>query len=235
LELITRSVDGAFRDAVKFLEQVSFHKGKITADIVRARTSLSDASVVENFFDHIEKKDKNGALAVITTLVDDGKDIKTFLTACLQKLHADFIGGNSEAKDLIRRFTEAYGFMKISPIAELPLEVAVVEYCGEQKIQEKKEEVKIEKNISLGLLTQEKLAEHWLDVIAAIKPYNNSIAGVLRSARPAGVKDGIVTVEAFYQFHKDKLSEVKTKQIIGDVLKKLFGEQIQVEIILGRR
>ena len=41
----------------------------------------------------------------------------------------------------------------------------------------------------------------------------------MRSTRPKEVKDGIVTVEAFYTFHKDKLSESKTKDVLAAVLK----------------
>lgn len=231
LSLVAGSVDGSFRDGVKLLEQVSFHKGKITEEVVRSLTSLTDDSLRAKFFEYLEKKDAKGALALVHGLVSDGKDIKIFLTECLRNAQAELIAGNQNAKELIRRFTEAYGFMKISPIQELPLELAIVEYCGEEKIIAK-EEVK---NISLGLLTLEKLTEHWLDYISALKPYNNSVAGVMRSARPKSVDHGIVTIEAFYPFHKDKLSEGKTKDILVSVLKKLFGETVKVEIVLGKK
>ncbi len=88
---------------------------------------------------------------------------------------------------------------------------------------------------SLGLLTLEKLAEHWKDFIEAMKPYNHSVAGVLRSSRPKAVERGIVTIEAFYPFHQEKLSETKTREMLGDVLKKLFGEKVKVEVTLGKK
>ena len=87
----------------------------------------------------------------------------------------------------------------------------------------------------LGLLTLEKLTEHWRDVIEVMKPFNHSVAGVLRSARPVTVKDGIVTIEAFYKFHQEKLSEAKTREALAEMLKKLFGEKIKVEITLGKK
>ena len=68
-----------------------------------------------------------------------------------------------------------------------------------------------------------------------MKPFNHSVAGVLRSARPKSVARGIVTIEAFYPFHKDKLSESKTKDVLISVLKKLFGEKVKVEIVLGKK
>jgi len=65
--------------------------------------------------------------------------------------------------------------MKISPIAQLPLEVAVVEYCNvviptkpAGRVEETHSQKVIEKDpstslgmTSLGLLTLEKLTEHW--------------------------------------------------------------------------
>jgi DNA polymerase III subunit gamma/tau len=88
---------------------------------------------------------------------------------------------------------------------------------------------------SIGLITLEKLVDHWIDFIAATKPYNHSVAAVLRSSRPKSVEGGIVTIEAFYKFHQEKLAEVKTKQIMADVLKKLFGESVKVDVVLGKK
>ncbi len=254
--VLVSSVDGSFRDAVKLLEQVSFHKGKITGDVVRSLTSLSDESVLDKFFDTLVKKDVSASLAVVSDLVAGGKDIKSFLTECLRRLHTDLLAGHSNARELIRRFTEAYGMMKISPIPQLPLELAIVEFCAADSPEETPlREVRSVNRVvsaapmtpeppttaaapttpSLGLLTFEKLTEHWVDFIGELKPYNHSVAAVLRSARPKSVDRGIVTIEAFYPFHKDKLSESKTKDMLVGVLKKLFGEKVKVEIVLGKK
>lgn len=261
LSLLSGMVDGSFRDAVKLLEQVSFHKGKITVDVVRSLGSLADTTVMHKFLEAVTEKKTDTALASIATLVSDGKDIKTFLTACLVQLETDLVAKRTGiAQDLIHRFVEAYGLMKISPIPQLPLELAVIEFCGsagvsvptkrESALPEEQKPAFPEKNAdprvreddkqippvqSLGLLTQEKLAEHWLDFIAALKPYNHSVSAVLRSARPTNVARGIVTIEAFYPFHKDKLSEPRTRDILVDVLKKLFGEKVKIEIVLGKK
>ena len=243
LALIAGSVDGSFRDAVKLLEQVSFHKGKITGDVVRNLVSASEASTRKTFLTAVKERNKKGALAVIAALVADGKDIKTFLVDCLGQLEEELVAGDAQASQLIRRFTESYGLMKISPIAQLPLELAVVEFCGDSSVapvvsqipQPPQPASPAGGSPQLGLLTLEKLAEHWADFIAELKPHNHSVAGVLRSARPKSVSRGIVTIEAFYPFHKDKLSESKTKDILVAALKKLFGEKVKVEIVLGKK
>lgn len=234
LILLAESVDGSFRDAVKLLEQVSFHKGKITAEVVRNLISLSDESILVKFFGSLAKKDTRISLSIIEDLVEEGKDIKIFLVDCLWRLHTDLIAGAPESKELIHRFTEAYGMMKMSPIAHLPLELAIVEYCGFSSPQTP-QLPRTPQTPLTGLLTLEKLSEHWKDFIEELKPLNHSMAGVLRSARPKSVTSGIVTIEAFYPFHKDKLSESKTKDVLIEVLKKLFGEKVKVEIVLGKK
>ncbi len=269
LHLIAASAEGSFRDAVKLLEQVSFHKGKITAVVVAELLSLSDGKKISEFLQHLAKKDSTEALADIASLVKEGKDIKTFLIGVLSELEKLLIAaaqGKSVTpwvrellSDIIRRFSGAYAEMRTTSIAQLPLELAVVEYCAEKdlrftnydlrikkedpkKIEKQKQEPEVQKieekeedPPSLGMLTLEKLTECWKDFIEAAKPYNHSVAGVLRSSRPKSVEHGIVTIEAFYKFHQEKLSEPKTRDILSQVLKKLFGEKVKVEIVLGKK
>jgi hypothetical protein len=61
------------------------------------------------------------------------------------------------------------------------------------------------------------------------------VAGFLRSARPKAVKNGIVTIEAFYPFHQEKLAEPKVTELLVSLLKKLFGEKVSVKIVLGKK
>ena len=164
----------------------------------------------------------------------------------------------SELTTCISVFTKAWGDMKISPIPSLPALIAVVgctktESVSEEtvvKIHEEKSPI-IEKSKTEakpqpepqepetqaieGNLTTEKLTDCWKDVIEAFKPYNHSIAGVLRSARPKSVEHGVVTIEAFYTFHKEKLSEPKSKDIMVTVFKKLFGEKVRIDVIVGKK
>lgn len=235
--LITHAADGSFRDAAKLLEQVSFHKGKITKEVVQKILSLSDEKLRVEFLSHLVARDAKKALALVESLVTEGRDIKSFMGDIMVDLHAQLITEQppaQETMELVKRLTVAFGELRYTPIPSLPLELVVVEFCGVQP--EQTEPVpEPPKAPSLGLLTLEKLTEHWADFIAALKPYNHSVAGVLRSSRPKGVKDGIVTIEAFYTFHQEKLSDIKTRQMLSEVLKKLFGEKVKVEVTLGKK
>jgi len=257
LSLIAGNVDGSFRDAVKCLEQVSFTKGTVTPEIIRATLSISEEKIRGEFLKSIREKDAKDALHVIIGIIHEGKDIKLFLVECLGDLELYLVNlvqgknpDNWTKADLhliIRKLSVAYAEMKGSAITQLPLELAVVEYCLEKSIRTEIKEVEIPLKEVVntiptttmpsenGMLTLEHLTQHWPDVIAELKPFNHSVAGVMRSTRPKQVANGIVTIEAFYTFHKDKLSELKTREVISTVLKKLFGEVVKVEIILGKK
>lgn len=265
LTRIAQEADGSFRDAVKYLEQLSFHKGVVTVSDVERVLSLSAAGVVGSFLAAVLSKDARSALSHIETMSSAGTDIKSFITQCLRVMEEALVerakGGKPVldadpqiVKAAVRKFAQAYVEMKTTAIPQLPLELAVIELCeaGDEHPQvpkskdvslspeehqpRKKEDLKTqEKGQDSSTLTVEKLADHWPDLIAALKPYNHSVAGVMRSTRPKAVEDGIVVIETYYTFHKDKLSESKTRDILCEVLKKLFGEKVKVEVVLGKK
>jgi DNA polymerase III gamma/tau subunit len=265
IRLIAESVDGSFRDAVKLLEQISFHTGDVSLATVQQILSISTEALRDEFLHKVVARDPKGALAIIASLSNSGQDIKVFTVDCLRTLEKHMVACASGVPtsgwsievltSLIRVFTQAFVDMKGSAIVQLPLELAVVEYCQVPTVQNAQpspslsspvptptfavqpasQAVAAVESAPIGSLSLEKIAEHWADIIAHVKPFNNSIAGVMRSTRPKAVSDGIVVIEAFYTFHKDKLSEPKTKEVLADVLKRLFGEKVKVEVVLGKK
>ncbi len=255
LASIVTNADGSFRDAVKMLEQVSFHKGKISQEVTEEILALSRSWRRDAFLSHLRAKALREALGDIREMSESGVDMKTFLVDCLRTLETQLVSAvqvknpdkqhTAELSNLISRLTRGFTELRSSPIPELPLELAVVEYCNEgageaNNVQEPYNAtppipVEDKPYESLGLLTLEKLTEHWRDFIEELKPFNHSVAAVCRSARPKEIKNGIVVIEAFYKFHQEKLSEVKTREMISVVLKKLFGEKVRVEVVLGKK
>lgn len=250
LDRIVKNADGSFRDGVKMLEHVSFHKGVISEKVTEEMLALSRASGRDAFLAHLGSHAITEALGCIREMSDTGVDFKMFLVDCLRTLETQLletvraknpdIQKTDTLRSLINRLSQAYAELRSCPIPELPLELAVVEHCA-GKIEaddtpQKPGPPVIEKTTEpLGLLTLDKLTEHWHDVIDELKPYNHSVAAVCRSARPKAIRNGIVVIEAFYKFHQEKLSEMKTRDMIGNVLKKLFGEKVKVEVVLGKK
>ncbi|MEK9143619.1 MAG: DNA polymerase III subunit gamma/tau [Patescibacteria group bacterium] len=259
LDTIVKNADGSFRDGVKMLEQVSFHKGLISQKMTEEILALSLTSRRDTFLMHLSLKALKEALGCIQEMSESGVDFKMFLVDCLRTLETQLVqlvqAKNPDIQKtatlvaIIKRLTQAYDELRACPIPELPLELAVVEYCEEKKnvssvipaqagIQDTKNWTPDRvggDSATVGLITLDKLTEHWHDVIDELKPYNHSVAAVCRSARPKAIRNGIVVIEAFYKFHQEKLSEMKTRDMIGNVLKKLFGEKVKVEVVLGKK
>jgi DNA polymerase III subunit gamma/tau len=268
LNEIAQAADGSFRDAVKYLEQISLNGKKITRSLVQEILTLSDDSTLTLFINALSKKDTKKAIDIIGDVEKKGSDIRVFTKDVLKSLEEKLISEIKGTEDTsfpmsnitscVSAFTKAWNDMKISPIPSLPMVIAVIECTKNgqvhtetvaavnetKKSTEKSSEPEVimqpipEENETQpieGTLTTEKLVDCWKDVIEAFKPYNHSIAGVLRSARPKSVQNGIVTIEAFYTFHKEKLSEPKTKEVMATVFKKLFGEKVRIDVIVGKK
>jgi DNA polymerase III subunit gamma/tau len=274
LDEIIKYAEGSFRDAVKHLEQASLTGEKITLKLIRSNLSVTGSDEINEFINLLKRKDADRVMEIIIKLKTDGNDIKTFLSGCLINLEEQLVqmiknqkgtGDNQFTKDMIRRLTKAYAEVKVSPLAILPLELAVFEYLEESgKTQiyhsvrgdEKHTEemvtqktadavpdlspiisdvpVSVNQNTS-SMISLEKLIDCWKDVIEEFKQYNHSLSGILRSTRPKTVENGVVTIEAFYKFHQEKLNEMKTRDLMAQVFKKLFGEKVRVSVVLGKK
>lgn len=247
LQFIARTSDGAFRDAVKLLEQVSFSAKKVTIGDITELLASSDDVLRSTFLRALCSRNENEALAIIASFVEEGRDIRRFTADVLRDVQrilvvlsttgSDAMGWElAPCRQLASLFISSYGQMKVSPIAELPLELAVMEFCAsalktEEAPKAEQENTLPAENDDTGVLTIEKMHECWKDVIEAVKPFNHSIAGVLRSAQPKNISKKTLTIETRYAFHKERLSDPKVRDILSAVMKKLFGTKLSVEIV----
>ena len=72
----------------------------------------------------------------------------------------------------------------------------------------------------------------WKKILAGVKPLSLSIAGLLSSAKPLSLEDDRLKLGVYYQFHKDKLEETKTKKMLEDIALGIFGREIRIECCL---
>lgn len=80
-----------------------------------------------------------------------------------------------------------------------------------------------------------KYSEHdalWVALVDKVKVYNHSVAGVLRGCRIKSYDNKILALETNFKFHKEKLSEIKTRQILENCLKEVTKKNIKLEIVL---
>jgi len=168
------------------------------------------------------------------------------------------IDDSEKLKDLIEMIMKAGNEMKGAVVESLPLELAVVEWCldvsvsksidsdekiqpkAESKIEDKtkgKKEVKPAKNLTsrAGKLSVEEVAEKWGEVLAGIRPRNQSVEALLRATRPTGFDGDFLILEVFYKFHKERLDQERYKTLVEEVASKILVAPIKIRYYLSQK
>lgn len=133
--LIARRADGAFRDAIKILEQVASEGSSYLS-----RFAYGDA---ETFLEYLGKKDAKSAISIIEDHVKRGLSAADFLVSVVKLLHQLLLSQvglqenkayNLNLEDISKlndMLSIASGQMIDSPVDELPLELVVIKWCSE--------------------------------------------------------------------------------------------------------
>ncbi|MFZ5366207.1 MAG: DNA polymerase III subunit gamma/tau [Patescibacteria group bacterium] len=271
LSEIARSVSGSFRDAQKILEQASFAGGKITLEQVKELLGQTAGLEPEKLLEFLRVKDAKGGIAEINRVVKMGGNLKVYTEGLLEILRQGLLEklglpewdtGNTEAlkvtetlkieeiKVLIEIFSKAALELKEAVIPQLPLELAVVEWCGSQM---KNEKLKIKNDESgepisvspqtaspalmkgKGNVSLEEIQTRWQEVLLATRTRNHSVEALLRATRPINLAGEVLTLEVFYKFHKDQLETERIRRIVEEAASELLGTPISLKCILGER
>jgi len=154
LELISKTADGSFRDAVKILEQI------LTADIKLNNSTVSEFIFSRKSFDAslfltlLAKRDIKSLLGEVERSVSNGVEIKTMIIILLERLRAGLmskIGINSddlklfskqELIQLIELLLKASNELSTAAIEQLPLELSFVKWCDINEINDQKPVIK---------------------------------------------------------------------------------------------
>lgn len=98
---------------------------------------------------------------------------------------------------------------------------------------EKEEQKEIKVEVEQEELTDKAEGERLMDnLIFKVKPQNHSVAGVLRGCVVKAMGNGKIIFETSYKFHKERLDEAKTRNIIESALKEITGKNMKVMIEL---
>lgn len=137
---------GSFRDGAKILEEmVSLSNSKkITKEFIENKYQiLNIKSSISIILKSLKGKNAKAALVEVEKIVQQGTDVKYFLTQILETLYQlllkvsgviptlendTFVLSVREIKELIEIFSEAFTETKAAVIAQLPLEIAIVVY-----------------------------------------------------------------------------------------------------------
>jgi predicted ATPase len=89
------------------------------------------------------------------------------------------------------------------------------------------------KNLCRGT-TSDKLAievvqQRWSQVLTEVKARDLGVEALLNAAHPTDVRDGVIILNVAHEFARNKLSQKRTKQLVEDVLSKIYERTCQVE------
>ncbi|GIW61932.1 MAG: DNA polymerase III, subunit gamma and tau [Patescibacteria group bacterium] len=152
---IAKLAEGGFRDGTKILEElVSLSGGsKITADILERKYHLeSIEKFTQDLLKAIENRDITRSLELTLKIVDVGIDIKYFISQFIEELHSQLLlkvgvikkDRNAshlsleELRQLIHLFSQAIVDTKYAVIPQLPLELAIINWCTNKDQNENK-------------------------------------------------------------------------------------------------
>ncbi len=149
---------------------------------------------------------------------------------------------------MITKFTQAGRELQNAVIPQLPLELAVVRtnaqftVRGSQLTTQGEEEVKKpnktppeDKSYPKERKSASGIIGKWDAILEAVKSYNHSLEALLKSSRPLKFEDGDLTLEVFYKFHKEKLEQLKNRNILEKVASEILGAPTKIRCILGKK
>lgn len=86
-----------------------------------------------------------------------------------------------------------------------------------------------------GSLSMQTVLEKWPEILVELKPHNHSLVAFLRACRPKEMVGDTLVIEVFYKFHRDKLSEQRTREIFEDVVSTVLNAKIKAKFELSEK
>lgn len=247
LTVIAEAADGAFRDAIKILEQLTSEGHAITKEHLEEYLFSKKSFDTDRFIELLINRDTKTAIDEIGKLGPSGVSTEIFLKSLLEKLRSGLlysVGASgieiaaldkSEMVSLIDLFSEASKNIEDSLIEELPLELAVIKWVGKKN---NNEELKINnedtnpKTVDIQEIAAEMKAvideEIWKSILSSVKPINASIEALLRSSRPVNYDGKTLVLGVFYKFHKERLEDSTHRKVLEDVISKVLNSKTKV-------
>jgi DNA polymerase-3 subunit gamma/tau len=260
---MARAADGSFRDAVKLFEQLVREKVPLSLARVRQFLAQADRAETEELLALLAKRQVQPALLAVEKAIKEGiaaQDlVESLLVSLRQKLLAKVGIGEDRFPDwekqdlfyLIELLIQVAGKIPLSPIEQLPLEIAVVKWGENQTREEKPEggkaaEEGVKKTVAKIKFPQNgetqaaaveskmpNLAEEtWQTILTRVKPVNTSIEALLRAARPLGYDGKTLTLGVYYKFHKERLEEGTHRRVLEEIVEQVLNCPVKISCTL---
>ncbi len=241
------------RDAQKLLEQMAMGSDSSLATL----TAQLPSDYAEKVLKTILASNAKEALELVNKFVEDDGKIKDLISGLVNKLRDNLLSGNGDRDhniDLINKLIVANAMIRDCPIPQLPLEMVIIEYCAKPQLSVLGSQLSDPSSPVIGTSVTEKLptekqeAENkkpktdstvviakWPEILTAVKSYNHSLVAFLRASRPTELVGDYLTLEVFYKFHKERLEELKNREILEKVVSGIMGQDLKVKFVLAEK
>lgn len=288
LSFLAKKAQGSFRDGIKLLDLVSGFDvidEVVIGQVFKAGVFENTFLLLEN----IAKKDAPEGLKNLSKEIESGVNIKELTLSVLEILRQVLLIKHGLGEELVKPETGKERYTNLESLSNrynlnhlvhvincfqncleqsryvsipaLPLELAVVESCGniefEKKLDvgsEKKEKeagnLKLEENqapnfqhhspaSSIQHPTSDddlsKLTEKWAYVLETVRAYNFSLEALLRNAKISSCDEHNIVVEVPYSFHQRILEAPKSRDLLESVFSDILGRSVRVATLLAQR
>lgn len=253
LERLAKLAQGGFRDAETLLEQVL--TGGNSINDLRKLTPEGPGSFLAVLLEGNTKE----ALLLINSFYNQGQNLGEFINEVLRYLRDLLLIKAGLGEELVERpreiieemsklctHTDERGIMRLvtlletaaqslkwSPVPQLPLEMAVLEYIGEvtnvgETVMDGHGSPERYQKAAIG-----EIIVPWDEILRAVKPLNHSLEAFLRSAKPVELKADHLLIEVFYPFHLARLNDKVNQELVLKAVKQVLGPATTVGFRLG--
>lgn len=261
LEKVATASGGSFRDAIKIVEQMLAEGKKLKEEVVDEFV-FGGSLTVEDIVPHLVERNTKEALAVVENVVKNGQSVELFTDSLVGRLRKALLSkvgiGDEDIKELTRQeliglisgIARAKEQLRGASIEQLPLEIAVIEWCEEKtedtgknsldKVSNSSAENKKEKKETKGKKVANPAPENsgfdnklWSKIVTTVRSVNTPVEALLRASKPINFDGEKLTLGVFYRFHKERLEQVQNRRFLEGIIEDIIGKSIRIVCTLS--
>lgn len=285
IDRVINKSDGAVRDAIGLLDQL-ISTGEKTIDNETAGLLLPTTDMEKNLemTACLLERDAKSAIILLNNLADDGVNLTQFSHDLLELLRLLLIHKASnqlysagvdinektvkELKKLAEKIEqpdliilldlliERRQQIKTAPLPQLPLEMAIIEWCGlaerqnnnnanvknseeqnktEEPAEKKTIAEKIKNIVSKNTVSREQIEKKWNSFLKTIETEHPSLAFILKMAEIDSVENNTIKLSVEHDFHRDKLIEKICQKKIEGILEQIIEEKVKLDVFVCKK
>ena len=258
LEVVAEHVQGGFRDAIGLLDQLqaATADGRLTRELLGRLVPLEAEAAAVGLIEAIAKHSLISGLAGLRTYIERGGQsrvlvrellrlVRLLLLAKVQETETlseeaegrqaliRELASSFEIRDLLRlasSFQEA-GERREDILPGLWLELALIRLIPEEERAPRQKMDRPKKSTSGEGLEQ--FSERWSEITERLKERNHGLSACLQVATPIGISGEVLELSFPYKFHRERVSELKNRRTVEEVISEVMGAPYRIECLLG--